>query len=141
MEEIWQVVWKSLENGVPNVLLDVGICAAMLIVAVTIYIWMTPWEDLKLVREGNTAAGVALGGMILAMAIPLAFSLQLSTHWIDVVVWGAFSLILMLIVFFVVDILLAGLPRRIREGHVGAAVVLASAKLSMAALIAAAVSG
>ena len=97
MEEILQAVWRSLENGVPNVLLDVGISAAMLIVAVIIYIWMTPWEDLKLVREGNTAAGIALGGMILGMAIPLAFSLKLSTHWIDVVVWGAFSLILMMI--------------------------------------------
>jgi putative membrane protein len=141
MDKIWTAVWRSLENGVPNVLLDVGICAALLIVAVAIYIWMTPWEDLKLVRSGNTAAGVALGGMILAMAIPLAFSLKLSTHWIDLVVWGAFSLILMIVVFFAIDLLLRGLPERIREGHVGAAVVLASAKLAMAALIAAAVSG
>ena len=92
-------------------------------------------------RDGNTAAGIALGGMILGMAIPLAFSLKLSTHWIDVVVWGAFSLILMIIVFFVIDLLMRGLPERIREGQVGPAVVLASAKLAMASLIAAAVSG
>ena len=141
MDGIWQAVWRSLETGVPNVLLDVGISAAMLIVAVTIYIWMTPWEDLKLVREGNTAAGIALGGMILGMAIPLAFSLKLSTHWIDVIVWGAFSLILMIVVFFFIDLLMRGLPERIREGQVGPAVVLASAKLAMAALIGAAVSG
>lgn len=134
-------VLQSLLNGLPYVLLHVGISVGLLIIAVTIYTWMTPWEDIALVREGNTAAGVALAGMIVAMAIPLAFSMKASQHWLDILVWGLVSLILLIITFFVIDLLLRGLPAKIREGSVGPAVVLAGAKIAVATIIAAAVSG
>jgi putative membrane protein len=135
-----EAVWQSVMAGAPVLLLHVGIALAILILGTILYVWMTPWEDLKLVREGNTAAGVALGGIILGLGIPIAACIPGAiNHW-DILFWGVVILILQMITFKVLDLILSGLPERIKAGQVGAAVVLTASKLAVAAIVAAAVS-
>jgi len=135
-----EAVWQSIVAGAPVLLLHVAIALAILIVGVVIYVWMTPWEDLKLVREGNTAAGIALGGIILGLAIPIAACIPGAvSHW-DILFWGVVTLVLQMVTFKVLDLILSGLPARIEAGETGAAVVLSAAKLAVAAIVAAAVS-
>lgn len=135
-----EAVWQSVVAGAPVLLLHVSIALAILIIGTVIYVWMTPWEDLKLVREGNTAAGVALGGIILGLGIPIAACIPGAvSHW-DILFWGVITLVLQMITFKVLDLILSGLPERIEAGEVGAAIVLSAAKLAVAAIVAAAVS-
>ena len=135
-----EAVWQSIVAGAPVLLLHVGIALAILIVGTIAYVWMTPWEDLKLVREGNTAAGVALGGIILGLGIPIAACIPGAiNHW-DILFWGIVTLILQMVTFKVLDFVLKGLPSRIEAGEVGAAIVLSAAKLAVAAIVAMAVS-
>jgi len=135
-----EAVWQSVMAGAPVLLLHVGIALAILIFGTIFYVWMTPWEDLKLVREGNTAAGVALAGIILGLGIPIAACIPGAiNHW-DILFWGVVILIVQMITFKVLDFVLRGLPKRIEDGQVGAAVVLTAAKLAVAAIVAAAVS-
>lgn len=135
-----EAVWQSIVAGAPVLLLHVGIALAILIVGTVLYVWMTPWEDLRLVREGNTAAGVALGGIILGLGIPIAACIPGAlNHW-DILFWGIVTLILQIVTFKVLDFVLQGLPKRIEAGEVGAAVVLSAAKLAVAAIVATAVS-
>ena len=54
---------------------------------------------------------------------------------------GVASVVLQLLAFRVVDILLTGLPQRIQDGEVSAAVLLVGAKLSTALILAAALTG
>jgi putative membrane protein len=54
------------------------------------------------------------------------------------VLWGATAVILQLALFWLVDLLLVGLPQRIREGEVAAAALLVAAKLAVAIVLAAA---
>jgi len=49
--------------------------------------------------------------------------------------------VLQLLAFRVVDLLLTGLPQRIREGQIAAAVVLVGAKLATAVVLSAALTG
>ena len=62
-------VFQSILSGGPFLLLHAGVTIAMLIAGVTLYMWMTPYEDIAQIRAGNGAAGIALGGAILGMAI------------------------------------------------------------------------
>ena len=73
------------------------------------------------------------------MAIPLAASIVASTSLAEIVLWGGATLILQLLIFRIVDFLLAGLPNRMNEGEVSAAVLLVAAKLAAALLLAATV--
>ena len=132
---------QAFLTGFPDTLAHAGVTAGLLFIGATLYVWLTPYREIALIREGNSAAAVALGGVLLGLALPLAASLTASTSVLEILVWGAATLVLQLLVFRLVDFLLAGLPQRIQEGEVSAAVLLVSAKLASAVILAAAVAG
>ena len=68
-------------------------------------------------------------------------SLRASTSVTEIVIWGAATIAVQLLVFRITDMLLKGLPERINEGEVAAAALLVGAKLGVALILAAAVGG
>jgi putative membrane protein len=134
-----EAIIQSIISGVPILALHLVTAFAILIGGMGIHMLMTPYEDLKLVREGNTAAAVALGGAFLGLAIPLAGALAGSVTALDMLFWGLVTVVVQLICFKVVDWVLRGLPTRIAEGQLSAAVFLASVKVSVGAIVATAV--
>jgi putative membrane protein len=132
---------QAFAAGFPVTLAHAGITAALLFVGATLYVLLTPYKEIALIREGNSAAAVALGGVLMGLALPLAASLTASNSILEILVWGAATLVLQLLVFRLIDFLLTGLPQRIQEGEVSAAVLLVSAKLASAVVLAAAVAG
>ncbi|MGN6209571.1 DUF350 domain-containing protein [Asticcacaulis sp.] len=130
---------QAFASGFPITLLHAGVTLLMLLIGATIYSLLTPYKEIHQIREGNSAAAVAFGGVIIGLAIPLAASMAASTSVRDIVLWGGATILLQLFVFRLVDFLLAGLPNRINEGEVSAAVLLVSAKLAAALVLAAAV--
>ena len=121
----------------PRFLIWTASAGVMLVIASTIYVLLTPWKEFAEVRRGNTAAGLALGGAITGLALPMSSALASSVTLIDFAIWGVVALLLQLIVYRLVDLLLGGLPRRIEEDESGAAVVLVAAKLASALILAA----
>ncbi len=131
---------QAFASGFPVLVLHVAATFALLILGAVIYGLLTPWKEIALIREGNAAAGVAFAGVLLGLAIPLAVSLAASASIRDIAIWGLATLVLQLLAFRVVDVVLTGLPQRIQEGEVSAAVLLVAAKLSTALVLAAALS-
>ena len=136
-----EAVLESLTAGFPVLLLHFLVTVTMLAVGVVIYLRMTPYPELELIRNGNIAAAISLGAAILSLAIPLAFSMSVSVNVIDIIAWGLVTLAILLIVYRVIDFLMKDLPNRIEDGEMGPALLLASVKLGVAAITAAAVSG
>lgn len=131
----------SLISGFPYLMLHSSVTFALLIVGVTIYVWVTPHREFQLIKQGNIAAGISLAGAILGLAIPLAVSLAASVAVMEIVIWGVVTLVLQLIAFRIVDFIMAGISRRIRDGEISAATFLFSVKIAVALVTAAAVSG
>ena len=121
----------------PRFLIWTASAGVMLVIASTIYVLLTPWKEFAEVRRGNTAAGLALGGAITGLALPMSSALASSITLIDFAIWGVVALLLQLIVYRLVDLLLGGLPKRIEQDEIGAAAVLVSAKLASALILAA----
>ena len=134
-----EAIIQSIISGAPVLALHLVTTFAILIGGMGIYMWITPYEDIKLVRGGNTAAAVALGGAFLGLAIPLAGSLAGSVTSLDILLWGAVTLIVQLVCFKVVDLVLRGLPKRIADGEMAAAIFLAFVKVAAGAVVATAV--
>ena len=132
---------QSFLAGIPFLLSHFGVTVLMLVIGVFIYMWITPHDERKLIREGNTAAAVSLAGAILGLAIPLAFCMASSVNVYDIVIWGIVTLVIQLATFWIIDIWLRDLSKRIEEGQVGTAILLVSVKLAVASINAAAVSG
>jgi len=134
-------VLQSLFAGFPYYVLHSATALAMLAASVAVYILVTPYPELRLVRDGNTAAAVSLSGAVVGLALPIAFTLAFSVSVLDIVIWGSVALVMQLVAYVVVWLLLRELPRRIKEGEIGAAILLAAIKVAVATINAAAVTG
>ena len=132
---------QAFATGFPTTVAHLGVTLGLLVVGAVIYALLTPWKEIALIREGNAAASVAFAGVLVGLAIPLAVSLSVSTSVRDILIWGVATVVLQLLAFRIVDLLLTGLPQRIREGEISAAVLLVGAKLSTALILAAALTG
>ena len=130
---------QAWASGFPITLLHVGVTLAILAAGAALYALVTPHREIQLIRDGNAAAAVSFGGVLLGLAIPLAFALAASTSLVEIALWGATTTAVQLALFWVTDLVLHGLPQRIREGEIAAAVLLVAAKLAVAAILAAAV--
>ena len=141
MDKLMDAAIQSFLAGIPFLLSHFGVTVLMLVIGVFIYMRITSHDERKLIREGNTAAAVSLAGAILGLAIPLAFCMASSVNVYDIVIWGIVTLVIQLATFWIIDIWLRDLSKRIEEGQVGTAILLVSVKLAVASINAAAVSG
>ena len=132
---------QAFATGFPTTVLHLSVTLGLLVVGAVIYALLTPWKEIALIREGNAAASVAFAGVLVGLAIPLAVSLSVSTSIKDITLWGVATVVLQLLAFRLVDMVLTGLPQRIRDGEIAAAVLLVGAKLSTALILAAALTG
>ena len=132
---------QSFLSGIPFLLTPFGVTIVMLVVGALIYIKITSHDEMALIRDGNNAAAVSLSGAILGLAIPLAFCMANSVNVYDIVIWGLVTLVIQLVTFWIIDLWLRDLSRKIEDGQVGTAILLASVKLAVASINAAAISG
>jgi len=130
--------WAS---GFPVMLLHGAVALAIFVVGAALYSFLASPREIELVRNGDGAASISFGGMLLGLAAPLAFALAASVSVEEVALWCASTAVVQLFLFWLIDLVFRRLPQRIGEGDVGAALLLAAARLATAALLAAAVTG
>jgi putative membrane protein len=125
--------------GFPDFIIQLGVALGLFVASLFIYTVMTPHKELALIRAGNPSASLAYGGVIVGLAIPLGSCLAHAFGLVDLLIWGIVTLLIQLLAFRFADIFLRGLPRRIAEGDVAAAVFLMSIKIGLALIMAGAV--
>lgn len=123
---------NTLISGLPQIFGHAGMAAVLLAGGVFLYIRLTPFDDMKLVREGNIAAAISLFSIIVGLAIPLAICLSQVSAFTDLLFWGGFTVALQLFAFKVCDWMLSDLSARIERGEISASIVLLAVKLAAA---------
>ncbi len=125
--------------GFPDFIIQLAVALGLFVASVVVYVIMTPHKELALIRAGNPSAALAFAGVVVGLAIPLGSCLAHSFGVVDLIIWGIVTLLLQLIAFRFADMILRGLPRRIAEGDVAAAVFLLSVKIGLALILSGAV--
>jgi putative membrane protein len=132
-------VIQSFISGFPILFTHFLTTIAVFLTALTLYMVVTPHKELKLIKNGNLSASVSLGGVMLGLAIPLAFCLAGSVNVADIVIWGLVILLLQLGVYFLLDLFFKGLSTSIQEDKLAPAITLSAMKVSIAILNASAI--
>jgi len=127
---------QAFISGFPEFLIQLGTALGLFTIGLTTYVLLTPHKELALIRDGNASAALAFGAVVVGLAIPLGACLAHSYSVLDLIVWGVVTLLVQLITFRLTDIFLRGLPRRIAEGDVAAAIFLMSVKLGVGIILA-----
>lgn len=139
MRALRSTALQAWATGFPMALSHALVSLLILAVGATLYARITPHKEVALIREGNTAAAVSFGGVLVGLALPLAASLAASVSLVEMALWGGATLFVQLAVFRLADLALHDLPTRISRGEMAAAILLAGARLAMAVVLAAAV--
>lgn len=92
-----------------------------------LYQWVTPYHERSLIRQGNTAAAVTLGGALLGYVLPLASALSNTVSLPEFAAWALLAGGIQILVFLVVSRLaLKDLKTRIEAGEMAPAIYMAS---------------
>jgi putative membrane protein len=102
-----------------------------------VYMKVTPWDELRLIGAGNSAAAISLAGAVIGFVMPLASVIAHSASWLDMIVWGVIALGVQSLVSIVARIVVPGLALGIETGKVPLAVALATGSLAVGLLNAA----
>ncbi len=124
----------------PLYLAFLGTAVALLIVALTIYVWLTPYREIALIRQGNRAAAYSLSGTAVGMAIVLFSTASSTFEVVELAVWGGIGLVGQVLVFIAVSLLIPGLKKGLEEDNIAYGIILGAFSVAMGILNAGALS-
>lgn len=116
-----------------------GMSIVFVVLFCQIYCWITPYNELKLVKEGNLAPAISFGGALVGFTLPLYSAITHSVSFIDMLIWGVIAMIVQLAVFSIVRLFFKGLVRDIESNQIASATLLAFFSLSIGILNAASI--
>jgi putative membrane protein len=134
-------IFLTLRQGLPVLVEQLAVTLALLGIGIACYMLLTPFNERRLVRQGNVAAGVVVAGTLVALAIPLAATLATSVLTLDILLWSVVALVIQLATFVATTVMIRGLRAMIEAGNVAAALVLIGIQIAVALLNAGAMSG
>ncbi len=127
-------------NGIPPFLAYFAVAIVLVLIFVRIYTWVTPQDELALIKANNPAAALAFGGALIGFALPLSSAITHSLSLLDCAVWGAMALIVQILTFVVLRIAVKQLPERINQGEIATGIFAAATAIAVGLINAACMS-
>ena len=125
-------------TGVVAHLVYFGIACAAVVIFIAIYVTVTPHHEFRLIRLGNTAAAISLGGAIVGYTIPLAKAVSQSTSISDMLLWTGVALVAQLVAYGITRLVLPQLSAHVDEGKTASGIFIAAIAVAIGMLNAAA---
>lgn len=124
-------------SGLPAFISYFATAGALLALFLGVYLWITPYREIALIRAGNAAAAASLSGALLGFVLPLASAIAHSVGLLDMAIWGLVALIVQLLAYLAARLLLPGLAADIPAGQIAAGVLTGALALAVGILNAA----
>ena len=126
--------------NIANFLLYFVTSVVLLSAFLAAYTLVTDIQEWRLIRAGNTAVAIALGGAMIGFALPLASAIVHSQSLADSVVTAAVALVVQLSCFAAMRLLRRDTRAALTQGDMAEGVLLASTSLTLGMLNAACLS-
>jgi putative membrane protein len=107
-----------------NYLLYFVATIVMLLVAIAIYVKVTPYDELALVRNGNSAAAVALAGTMIGYAAVVYSAIAHGRSFGEMAFWSAISLVTQIVAFEIVNLCFRNFKAEMEKGDLAYGIVL-----------------
>lgn len=127
-------------TALPSFLIYFVVAIALMAAFVVVYINITPYQEIPLIRANNTAAAVSLAGSLLGFALPISNVIAHSDTLLDLALWGVVAGVVQLLAYRVARLTLPHLDEDIPAGRIAPAIFLAAISLAVGLLNAACLS-
>lgn len=124
-------------TGLPLFAAYFGLGLLLLGVFVFIYVRVTPYKEITLIRNGNSAAAASLGGAIIGFVLPVASSIENSVSLGDMLLWAVVSLVVQLVAFLIARALIPTISKNVADGQLASGVFLGAVAIALGLLNAA----
>lgn len=110
--------------------------AAVVLLAgfLAVYLLVTPYKEVTLIRAGNEAAALSLGGVVIGFALPIAVSVAVSHDLYVMIGWGVVAGVVQLLAYVAARFALPRLHENIVQGRVAAGIVVAALAIGVGIL-------
>ena len=135
------MVYSELIDLVLSFLAYFGTSLALILAYLVVYMWITPHNELALIKENNTAASAAAIGSLVGFTLPLFTIIQQSGSLVECSFWGGVAIIVQVLIFFLVRLPIPKISDRIENGEVASGIWLGGASLTGGLLNAACMTG
>lgn len=126
-----------LMTTLPAFLAYFAVAMVLLALFLLVYLNVTPYHEMALIRAGNSAAAVSLSGALLGFAMPVANVIAHSDTLIDLASWGAIAGIIQILAYLVARFTFPQLNQDVPSGKLAPAIFLAAISLGVGVINAA----
>jgi putative membrane protein len=123
-----------LENAVPAILaylLHLATAIAMVMAFFVLYTRITPWDDMTLIRQGNRAAALSLGGTLVGFSVTVGSALTHTDNYLEFAGWGVLAMLVQVLVYVFATRLLRMSKDQIEADNTGFGGLLGAISLSI----------
>ena len=110
---------------------------AMTVVFAAVYLRITPVEELRLIKNGNLACALSLGGALVGFCLTLASSIAHSVSFIDFILWALAAAVIQIFVYFAATMMIKGATAELIGNNVAVGVLFGAVSISIGILNAA----
>lgn len=96
-----------------------------------VYVWFTPYREIALIRDGNSAAAVSLAGTMVGFALPVAAVIRNTRDVSDLAIWSGIACLVQLATYLVARFTLPHLAQDIPAGKTAPALFLAALSVTV----------
>ena len=130
--------WFGFQQGAIAFIIAFAAAVAFFVAFKFIYQLVTPYHERDLIRQGNSAAAVGLGGALIGYVLPLASALSQTVSLPEFAAWALLAGVIQIVAFVVVSrFVYKALAARIEAGEMAAGIYLASISIGVGLLNAA----
>lgn len=123
-----------------NYAIHLFLAALLLILFFAIYTRITPYDEVLLIRQGNAAAALSLGGALIGFTLTIASSLVHTADYQQFFMWAFGAMAVQVLVYFATSHLLSMSRDHIENGNAAYGGLLGALSISIGAINAACIS-
>jgi putative membrane protein len=123
-----------------NYAIHLFLAALLLVMFFAIYTRITPYNEVLLIRQGNPAAALSLGGALIGFSMTIASSLIHTANYEQFFLWAFGAMVVQILVYFATSHMLKMSRDHIENGNAAYGGLLGAISLSIGAINAACIS-
>ena len=128
---------QELLSGSGAFALSFASSLVLLALFVTLYSALTAHHEMTLIRGGNKAAALSLGGAIVGFVIPVGKAVEQSGSLLDLVIWAAIAFVAQIAAYLITAAAVPHLRREIENDQIASGILLAALAAAIGVLNAA----
>lgn len=126
--------------AIANYVIHLLLASALILIFFIVYTYITPFDELLLIRQGNNAAMLSLGGALIGFSLTIASCIIHTADYRQFLAWAAGAMVVQVLAYGVATRLLRMSKDHIESGNTAFGGLMGAISLSIGAINAACIS-